>query len=105
MAAPVSYEETENLKEYFRGTVGDDGLTGHAHLIRRVIFFEEAYEYLPDGTPKRRILTREDGSQTVQELPPPAVSGPLARLGAAIAQRRLLKRIITITASLFPRWH
>lgn len=68
LATPIPNEETENLSEYFAGKVGDDGLTGEAHLMRRVKFFEDAYEYGSGESPERRVLTREDGSQIVQAL-------------------------------------
>ena len=67
-ATSIPYEETENLSEYFAGEVGNDGLTGEAHLMRRVKFFEDAYEYGADELAERRVLTREDGSQIIQDL-------------------------------------
>lgn len=67
VGSELQYGDTESLQMYWRGDVNDAGLFADVELVERTAFFEEAYAYWDNGSLKRRVVSKADGSRTIWE--------------------------------------
>ena len=57
----ISYAQTEHADRFFKGTLSQGSREMVIELVRVAVFFEEHYEYWPNGKLKSRISRKESG--------------------------------------------
>jgi hypothetical protein len=58
----ISYESTEGKDAYFEGRVGPSGVVVALVKVTRELFFDDNWDYWPNGKPRERRLKNWDGS-------------------------------------------
>ena len=57
----IEYAKTENAPVYFKGTLIQGGHDLVLELVHVIAFFDDQYEYWPNGKLRARVLRKQDG--------------------------------------------